>query len=112
VGRSATPARIRATAGRVGGRPQWKLRDNHFNDAVDILDYVLIPKSKHTISFCIEKSISRGVARLVTILAMLPTIEFDNKPRTMFHEIQDVGTERRLASKMIPVRIQLTQTPP
>ena len=93
-----------------GWRP--KLGHDYLEDVVDVLQNILIPEPQYTVAFRVEKAISCRVARLMVILAMFIAIDFDDKPRTMFHKIEYVRTKRRLMAKMPSLRIQLAQPPP
>ena len=85
---------------------------DRFHDAVDILGDVVVPESKHAISLFLQPRHTNAIVRLISILAMLRTIDFNQQPRRHAPEIRDIRSNRYLTAEVRPIEIELPQMMP
>jgi len=72
----------------------------------------VIPEAKHPKSLCFKISSSLFVVETLVVLPMLTTINFDHQLRLMAIEINDVWTNRVLASELEASHLSATQACP
>ncbi len=76
---------------------RWpKGRGDRLQDAVAVLDDVVVPKAEQAPAQPPQPSIAQV---MFTGACMLPTIGFDNQPRLDAREIDDVRRDRELPAK-------------
>jgi hypothetical protein len=68
-----------------------------------------IPEADNTISFLLQPKLSFTIAAGRLVLVMVTAVEFDNEMYGRAKEIDDVGTDRSLSSKMRAVHRQFFQ---
>jgi hypothetical protein len=91
---------------RLRGGRSVNRRINSFHDAIHIPGYVVVPKPKHAISLFLQPPRSNIIARFVSILAMLRTVNFDQQPSRHAGKIRDVRTDWDLSAEMRPFEIK------
>jgi len=79
----------------VGGFQRF---NNHRDNAIQISQHFVVPKTHDTIALRLQP---RGPHRVLGGLhGMLATIDFDDKLCPMADEIHNIGADRRLLTKM------------
>lgn len=71
---------------------------NHFQHALNILKNIIVPKPENLETMPRQTTISLFI--LLFACGVLPTIEFDNEPFLIAHEINDEFFNRFLASEL------------
>jgi hypothetical protein len=77
-----------------------KLRVNPFHHAIDIPNYLIIPKPQNTITFFLQPARAGFIAQFVCILAVLRAIELDKHLSRQTRKVDNVWTNRNLAAEM------------
>jgi hypothetical protein len=82
---------------------------NRHQDAFGISEHVIVPESKHSVTFDHQAAITDRVGgRLI----MLPTIHFDNQPPFSADKVADVTKYRLLPHKLVPIDLPVANTIP
>jgi len=76
----------------VANRPQDRLRD-----AGDILRHLVVPYANHLKSLLGQPSVASGI--IVALSIVLPAVEFNDDSCFQTNKVDDVATDRELASK-------------
>ena len=74
--------------------------DNYFQHAVAIAQCVMIPETKHPITFRLKPSIAFDVAR---VLGMLSAINLDDETMVMTQEVDDEVADQSLSPETQPI---------
>jgi hypothetical protein len=73
---------------------------NPFEHRVEISVDVRIPEPDNTVSFLFEPKLPLLVAPGYFVFVVMPAIQFDNQTPGWTEEVDDVGTNRRLAPEV------------
>jgi hypothetical protein len=73
---------------------------NPFQHGVQISADLRIPEPDNTVSFFFEPKLPSLIAPGCFVFVVMPAIEFDNQMSGWTEEVDDVGTDRRLTSKV------------
>jgi hypothetical protein len=73
---------------------------NRFQDSLQILIDLAVPKTKNMKAGAAQFSIPRLVACSMRINVVLPAIDFDNKAMLQTYEVNDIAATWRLTAKM------------
>jgi hypothetical protein len=79
-------------------------------NALDISQHVVVPKSENGIALFLQPLRSRGIAR--NSLCMLPAVDLDNEARLFTQEIDDKSAHRDLPAKLGSLKSSATQVIP
>ena len=90
---------IHGEAGRVGASFN-EHSVNCFQDSLQILIDLAVPKTKNMKAGAAQFSIPRLVACSMRINVVLPAIDFDNKAMLQTYEVNDIAATWRLTTKM------------
>jgi len=83
---------VRAVRGSADGG------QDHFQDTAEILDHVIIPETQHAPAMLLKPS--RAVGLILGDRAVLTAVEFDDQRSFLADEIDDVPSDRYLASEL------------
>jgi hypothetical protein len=114
AGRSASPPPAKRWGGVGGGGCHFashNISDNGQN-AVDISDDIVVPKSKDAIALIAQIGIAVTIAFSVNAIAVMAAIELDHHARGVTGEIRKVWTEWRLTSEVHAVNRQAAKVLP
>jgi hypothetical protein len=75
---------------------QAPLPDN-FQYAINVFDYVVVPKSQYGKTVCLQACGSLLV--VLTIIGVLTAVKLYNNPRVKRHEVNNIGFNRLLSPK-------------
>jgi len=89
-----------------------KRRVDHVQNAVRILNDVVVPKSQDAIALAFEPARPHIVASGIFCFAVLRAIEFDDEPSGHAGEIGDVVSNRHLAAEMPAVQLECPEQAP
>ena len=85
---------------------------NCFEHAIRISINIVVGKSEHTISQCVQGSVASFVTTAVGVKAVLVSVNFNDDARTAAFEVDDVTGNWRLSTKMKSERPQFAQSHP
>jgi hypothetical protein len=85
---------------------------NRIHNQSHVVINFMVAKSQHPESFRVQKSRSRRVRFNVCRLEMLWPVQLDNELMRETDEIGDVGANRNLAPKLVPVETLSAQMAP
>jgi hypothetical protein len=80
-----------------------------FENAVEVLQYIIVPEAKNKITHRFE---SFGSSIIASILVMVPAIDFNDEVSFLTTEIDDEVTERHLPPELQTSKAAVTQTKP
>ncbi len=84
--------------------------DDRLHHTIQIFQNIIVPESQNAKSFFSQPAITVCVVR--KLIAMLPTIDFDDQTFLEANEIHDEGTEWRLPPETRPIELAAAQRPP
>jgi hypothetical protein len=84
--------------------------DNHVNDSIDVLKYIVIPKSQNIETLIPQPDISVNIVSY--LLTMLPAVDLNNQPFFQTNKINDVASHRLLAAKLKTVYLPESEFTP
>jgi hypothetical protein len=86
----------------------FDLSRDGFENAVDISQYVMVPKADHSVAMCFDCRRSVSVA----FLRMLPTVALDRNAERAANEIDDTIADRKLPSELRAEKIAVPKVSP
>jgi hypothetical protein len=84
--------------------------DNHGNDSIDVLKYIVIPKSQDIETLIPQPDISLNIVSY--LLTMLSAVDLDDQSFFQTNKIDDVASQRLLAAKLKTVYLPESKFPP
>ena len=96
----------------MGGRYLAQTCINSGHHSVDFSQDLIIPEAKHSIAMRIEESGAVCIGSDSLGFAMLAAIHFNDDALLVAREVDEVGTDRRLATEMRAFCRQASQVPP
>jgi hypothetical protein len=84
--------------------------DNHVNNSIDVLNYIVIPKSQDIETLIPQPDISLNIVSY--LLTMLSAVDLDDQSFFQTNKIDDVASQRLLAAKLKTVYLPESEFPP
>jgi hypothetical protein len=84
--------------------------DNHVNNSIDVLKYIVIPKSQDIETLIPQPDISLNIVSY--LLTMLSAVDLDDQSFFQTNKIHDVASQRLLAAKLQTVYLPESEFPP
>ena len=87
-------------------------RINRLHDGVDVVQHFVVPETKDAIALRRQERGPLFVGDDLVGLAMSAAVDLDQQPSLVTGEIREVGTDRRLATKVRVVDGKMPEMPP
>jgi hypothetical protein len=84
--------------------------DNHVNNSIDVLKYIVIPKSQDIETLIPQPGISLNIVSY--LLTVLSAVDLDDQSFFQTNKIDDVASQRLLAAKLKTVYLPESEFPP
>ena len=89
-----------------GGKPSTNQRvENRLNDTVGVLENLVVPKPQDLEALTLEPFGPRAIG--FDLSCVLSAIDLDHKACREAHEIDDIGSDGRLATEFMPARLAM-----
>jgi hypothetical protein len=82
-----------------------KSEHDRFENALGVLQNVIVPESQHSKTFPLEPSRPALIVLGLTRHIVLPAINFDDEARPEADDIDDVVPDRLLAAKFVSLKL-------
>jgi len=83
---------------------------DHFHDSVNVVEHIIIPESQNHETLTTKPVIAMAI--VIRLLSMLPAVHFDNQPCFQTYKIDDVVSQRLLASELVTIDLPETKLLP
>ncbi len=114
----ARDERCRTVSSPLGGGLRWRRRSfysfqplrNSFQNGVNFVHYLVIPKPQHSVSSGLHPT--RAVIVIFRLLCMVASVNLDHEALLEAEEIHDIGSNGVLSAKSVSSELLQTQMMP